>query len=79
MTLKDLKPFIDKLGKYDKLCVFDKKKGFLIDTIFINPIDNKLYEFISIFSDMQQVLYQIALFDNSHLSLYSNRHKSLDL
>ena len=39
MTLKDLKPFIDKLGKYDKLCVFDKKKGFLIDTIFINPID----------------------------------------
>ncbi len=53
MTLKDLKPFIDKLGEYDKICIFDKKKGFLIDTIYINPIDNKLYEYISIFSQYQ--------------------------
>ena len=73
MTLKDLKPFIDKLGKYDKLCVFDKKKGFLIDTIFINPVDNKLYEFISIFSH-----YQIG-YDKTPYFLRNHKYEDVEI
>lgn len=49
ITFNDLKPYIQNLGLYDKLCIFDYKTDELLDTIYINPKDNKLYEYVNIF------------------------------
>ena len=49
LTFEDLKPYVKELGRYDKLCIFDNKTDKLLDTIYINPKDNKLYEYYNIF------------------------------
>lgn len=48
IKFQDLKPYIKQLGRYDKLCIFSKRTHVLLDTIYINPNDRKLYEYHNI-------------------------------
>lgn len=50
MTIEELQPYIDELRNYDKLCIFHNETKQLLDTLYINPKDHKLYEYYNLFS-----------------------------
>lgn len=50
MTIEELQPYINELRNYDKLCIFHNETKELLDTLYINPKDHKLYEYYNLFS-----------------------------
>lgn len=49
MTFEDIKPYIEKLDRSEKLCIFSKSNNSLLDTIFIHTKNGKPYEYVNIF------------------------------
>lgn len=53
MTIEDLKPYIDKLGRSEVLCIYSNDKNSLLDMIFIHIKNRKPYEYVNIFSSKE--------------------------
>ena len=53
MTIEDLKPYIDKLGRSEVLCIYSNNNNSLLDMIFIHIKNRKPYEYVNIFSSKE--------------------------
>lgn len=53
MTIEDLKPYIDKLGRSEVLCIYSNNNNSLLDMIFIHVKNRKPYEYVNIFSSKE--------------------------
>lgn len=53
MTIEYLKPYIDKLGRSEVLCIYSNDKNSLLDMIFIHIKNRKPYEYVNIFSSKE--------------------------
>lgn len=49
MTIEELKPYIDKLGHSEVLCIYSNNSNSLLDMIFIHKENKKPYEYVNIF------------------------------
>lgn len=80
MTIEELQPYINELRNYDKLCVFHNETKELLDTLYINPKDHKLYEYYNLFSnhkiedDDRYCLFKDIKSEDAHIEILPLEH-----